>query len=269
MTAKKTNLPASIMESIRKRNFRDEDVVNAAARGETQAIVASYNVHKCVGVDGKFDPERIAQVIAEIDADIIAIQEADKRFGEREGLLNLARLELETGLVPVRAGLREQSHGWHGNLLLFKKGVVGGVHKVKLPGLEPRGAVMVDLDLEGGAAIRIIAAHFGLLKHSRGQQTRMVLDLIGRREERPTVLMGDFNEWRVGNRSSLNTLRSVFGPLPPAIPTFPATLPVLALDRIMASRPGMVAALQAHDTPLARQASDHLPLKALINIPET
>ena len=267
MRSTTANLPESILESIRKRNFRDDDVVNAATRKERQVIVASYNVHKCVGTDGRFDPNRVAQVITEIDADIIAIQEADKRFGERQGLLDLGRLEQETGLVPVRAGLKERSHGWHGNLLLFKQGVVNGLHTVKLPGLEPRGAVMVELDLQSGGPLRVVAAHLGLLRHSRTLQTRMVLDLLGRGGDRPTVLMGDFNEWRVGNRSSLKTHDGAFGPLPPAIPTFPAGLPILALDRIMANRQGMMAALQAHDTPLARVASDHLPLKALINLP--
>ena len=268
MRSTTANLPESILESIRRRNFRDDDVVNAATRKERQVIVASYNVHKCVGTDGRFDPDRVAQVITEIDADIIAIQEADKRFGERQGLLDLGRLEQETGLVPVRAGLKERSHGWHGNLLLFKQGVVNGLHTVKLPGLEPRGAVMVELDLQSGGPLRVVAAHLGLLRHSRTLQTRMVLDLLGRGGDRPTVLMGDFNEWRVGNRSSLKTLDGAFGPLPPAIPTFPAGLPILALDRIMANRQGMMAALQAHDTPLARVASDHLPLKALINLPQ-
>jgi endonuclease/exonuclease/phosphatase family metal-dependent hydrolase len=93
----------------------------------------------------------------------------------------------------------------------------------------------------------------------------MILDILGSREERPTILMGDLNEWRLGDRSALNTLASVFG-LPAAVPSFPSRLPVLALDRIMANRPGLIETVQAHDTPLARLASDHLPIKTVVKV---
>ncbi len=104
-------------------------------------------MHKCVGVDRRFDPERTASVIAEIDADIIAIQEADKRFGERSGLLNLDVLERDCGLVPVPiTALSSTGHGWHGNMIMIRKGAVGGVRQLRLPGVEPRGALVVTLD---------------------------------------------------------------------------------------------------------------------------
>ncbi|HEX2146901.1 MAG TPA: endonuclease/exonuclease/phosphatase family protein, partial [Pseudorhizobium sp.] len=223
--------------------------------------VASYNVHKCVGVDGKFDPYRTKEVIREIGADILALQEADTRFGERRGLLDLDWLERETGLIPVPVSGLAKAHGWHGNVILFREGLVRDVHQVKLPGLEPRGALISELELKGGGALRVIAAHLGLLHRSRHQQTRMIIDLLRSRDEQPTVLLGDLNEWRLGDRSSLNTLTSVFG-LPPAVPSFPSRLPVLALDRIMANRPELLGPVEAHNSPLARLASDHLPIKA-------
>ena len=71
---------------------------------------------------------------------------------------------------------------------------------------------------------------------------------------------------RLGDRSSLNTFQSAFGELPPAVPSFPAGLPLLALDRIIANRKGIITEVEAHDTPLARIASDHLPIKALVNL---
>ncbi|MEO9337278.1 endonuclease/exonuclease/phosphatase family protein [Mesorhizobium sp. SB112] len=266
MRKKQPSLPASIIASIRKRHERGEGTISRKPHS-TETLVASYNIHKCVGADGKFDPERIGTVIGEIGADVIALQEADKRFGEREGLLNMARLERETGLVPVPISGNVKGHGWHGNVLLFKQGVVRDVHQIKLPGLEPRGAIVAEIDLEEGSVIRIIAAHLGLLRRSRAQQARVMMDIIDSREEKPTLLLGDLNEWRLGDRSSLNTLRDTFGPLPPAVPTFPASLPVLALDRIIANREGMISAVQAHDSPLARVASDHLPLKAFVTVP--
>jgi endonuclease/exonuclease/phosphatase family metal-dependent hydrolase len=228
-------------------------------------LIASYNVHKCVGVDGKFDPGRTSHVIREMAPDVIALQEADTRFGERRGLLDLAWLERETGLFPVPVSGVAKAHGWHGNVIFFREGLVRDVHQLRLPGLEPRGALITELELADGKALRIIAAHLGLLHRSRHQQTRMIIDILRSRDEQPTLLLGDLNEWRLGDRSSLNTLTSVFG-LPPAVPSFPSRLPVLALDRIMANRPGLIENVVAHDSPLARLASDHLPIKALVKL---
>lgn len=260
MRKKRENLAANILTSIRERKSR-MPVPPVSTEEEEGLLIASYNVHKCVGVDGKFDPDRISHVIREIGADVIALQEADTRFGERRGLLDLGWLERETGLLPVPISGFAKAHGWHGNVVFFREGLVRDVHQVKLPGLEPRGALITELELKGGNALRVIAAHLGLLHRSRHQQTRMIIDLLGSRDEQPTVLLGDLNEWRLGDRSSLNSLASVFG-LPPAVPSFPSRLPVLALDRIMANRPDLIGTVQAHDTPLSRLASDHLPIKA-------
>ncbi|UVK47154.1 endonuclease/exonuclease/phosphatase family protein [Mesorhizobium sp. AR07] len=258
------SLPANMLLSIRDRRMQKANAAAPKRMGATGTLVASYNVHKCIGIDRKFDPERTSRVIREIDPDVIALQEADNRFGDRDGLLDLSRLELETGLVPVPISANGKGHGWHGNVLLFKKGVVRDVHQIRLPGLEPRGAVVAEIDLDGNRTLRVIAAHLGLLRRSRSQQARVVLDIMNSPDAKPTLLLGDLNEWRLGNRSALNTLHVTFGPLPPAVPTFPSNLPLLALDRIMANRHGMISAVEAHDTPLSRVASDHLPLTAFV-----
>ncbi|EJL53648.1 metal-dependent hydrolase [Rhizobium sp. CF122] len=266
MHARKESLPAKILASIRNRKRRLDAAHSEEKPRSDGTLIASYNVHKCVGNDRRFDPERTSRVIHEIDADVIALQEADTRFGERTGILDLGRLERETGLIPVPVNGMAKAHGWHGNVVLFKKGLVRDVHQINLPGLEPRGALVAELDLESGGALRIIAAHFGLLRHSRAQQAKMLVELMARKSEVPTILLGDLNEWRLGDRSSLHTFQSAFGPQPMAVPSFPARLPVLALDRIMANRKGVVTAVEAHDTPLARVASDHLPVKAVVNL---
>ena len=267
MRTRRARLSANILASIREHRRRGKaaDGTSGDDAGEG-LLIASYNVHKCVGVDGRFDPYRTKEVIREIAADVLALQEADTRFGERRGLLDLDWLERETGLLPVPLGGRSKAHGWHGNVILFREGLIRDVHQVKLPGLEPRGALMTELDLKDGSSLRVIAAHLGLLHRSRHQQTRMIIDLLRSRDDQPTVLMGYLNEWRLGDRSSLNTLTSVFG-LPPAVPSFPSRLPVLALDRIMANRPEILGPVAAHDTPLARLASDHLPIKARVRLP--
>lgn len=269
MRKPRPTLPKSIIASIRERKGRGR--APAASQTPMAAegfLIASYNVHKCVGVDGKFDPYRTKEVIREIGADVLALQEADTRFGERRGLLDLDWLQRETGLLPVPISGFSRAHGWHGNVVLLREGLVRDVHQIKLPGLEPRGALIAELELKGGSTLRVIAAHLGLLHRSRHQQTRMIIDLLQSREDQPTVLLGDLNEWRLGDRSSLNTLAAVFG-LPPAVPSFPSRLPVLALDRIMSNRPDLLGPVEAHETPLSRLASDHLPIKARVRLPST
>jgi endonuclease/exonuclease/phosphatase family metal-dependent hydrolase len=233
------------------------------ARADT--LIASYNVHRCVGTDRVFDPDRVATVIAEIGADIIALQEADRRFGDREGLLDLAALERASGLLPVPLAGLSRSHGWHGNLLLFRDGTVRDVHRMSLPGVEPRGALVVDMDLAGGP-LRIVTAHLGLLRRSRAQQALAILEAVSARSLTPTLILGDLNEWRLGPRSSLLNFDPGFGPVAAALPSFPSRFPLFALDRILASPQALISGIEVHETPLARIASDHLPVKARIDL---
>lgn len=238
---------------------------HACAAAPACTTIASYNIHKCVGVDGRFDPGRIAEVISEIGADVIALQEVDRRFGEREGLLDLDALHRATGLVAVEASRRPRSHGWHGNTLLYREGSVNEVRTLTLPGVEPRGALIVDLELEAGH-LRVVAAHLGLLRRSRKRQLRTLVAAAAGGDPRPTLLLGDFNEWRIGSRSSLRGLHPEFGPVHAAVPSFPARYPVLALDRVLARPHDLVRKIEVHDTPLARIASDHLPVKASLSL---
>ncbi|HEY5819943.1 MAG TPA: endonuclease/exonuclease/phosphatase family protein [Mesorhizobium sp.] len=253
--ARGLTLPRSLAVAIQRGGSR----YTRMGGGKSNASVASYNIHKCVGTDGRFDPERTAKVVAEIDADLIALQEADQRTGDRCGLLDLAWLEKHAGLVPVHLPENKISHGWHGNLILARRGVIHHVHRLKLPGLEPRGAVIVDLELKG-ASLRIIAAHFGLLRRSRSQQAHAILSAAD--SNRPTIMLGDLNEWRVNKRSSLLNLLPHFGPIDAVVPSFPARFPLFALDRIMARPASLITDIEVHQSTLARVASDHLPLKA-------
>lgn len=259
------SLPRRILATLRQRQGRrvaPAVVPQTLAGGDL--VVASYNVHKCVGRDRRFDPVRTAHVIRELDADIVALQEADTRFGERTGLLDLGWLERETGLARVPLSISAQAHGFHGNTLLFRQGLVRDLNPVKLPGLEPRGALVTELELKDGNALRIIAAHFGLLRHSRRQQAERILQIMEEGQDCPTLLVGDLNEWRLGKGSALRTLSPVFDSSM-AVPSFPSGLPVLALDRIMANRPTLVRRVEVHDSPLARIASDHLPIRASLH----
>ncbi|AZH17515.1 endonuclease/exonuclease/phosphatase family protein [Brucella melitensis] len=229
-------------------------------------VIASYNVHKCIGIDKQFNPQRTADVISEINADVIALQEADRRFGERSGLLDLGLLERRHGLVPVPiTATMPKGHGWHGNVLLLREGVVRNVQQLKLPGVEPRGALVADLQFPAGP-LRVIAAHLGLLKRSREQQAETILSALQEADTLPTLLIGDLNEWRIGKRSSLSALMPTFNHVATAVPSFPSRFPVLALDRVLGAPDNLITSVEVHNTPLARLASDHLPIKAHLDL---
>lgn len=235
-------------------------------KSSSDIVIASYNVHKCIGVDKVFDPDRIAKVISELDADVLAIQEADKRFGERSGLLNLNEIERNSGLFPIPiTAMSPDGHGWHGNLLLFRQGLVRKVRQIELPGVEPRGAVIADLEFSGGP-LRIVAAHLGLLKRSREQQAEVLLKALQDEKNLPTLIIGDLNEWRMGKKSSLSPLLPLFNPSSDAVPSFPSRFPVFALDRVMATPHDLITQVEVHNTQLAKVASDHLPIKAHIDL---
>lgn len=229
-------------------------------------LVASYNVHKCVGLDMRRDPARTARVIGEIGADVIALQEADRRFRSRAGYLDLEALSEVSGLTSVPLERKGPAHGWHGNVLLTRNVEIEDVRPLRLPGLEPRGALVVDMKREG-VPLRVIAAHLGLLRSSRLQQAQALVAALGTEdEERTTLLMGDLNEWRLRRRSSLEPLAQRKAP-GVSVPSFPARFPLFALDRIMTSPCAEVLKIERHDSPLARIASDHLPIKAWLRLP--
>jgi endonuclease/exonuclease/phosphatase family metal-dependent hydrolase len=239
---------------------------HAAADPALMLSVASYNVHKCVGTDGVFDPDRVVQVVLELDADIIALQEADQRFGSRRGLLDLRALLERGGYRSVLdEGSRKLSHGWHGNVVLFRTGTVTAVTKMKLPGFEPRGAVLVDFDVQT-MPIRIIGAHLGLLASSRARQAEAILNAAHPVDDRAVILLGDTNEWRVGDSSALRPFDPHLSDVDMAIASFPARFPLWPLDRVLTNRHVTVYEMTAVETALARVASDHLPVKALIGV---
>jgi endonuclease/exonuclease/phosphatase family metal-dependent hydrolase len=230
-------------------------------RVKTMIRVATYNIHKCVGTDRRRDPQRILNVLAEINADIVALQEADLRFGERSGILDLDVLHQQLGLVPVPIVNATKNHGWHGNVVLVREAVVHHTHQIALPGVEPRGALVVDLEAKS-LQLRVIATHFGLLRRSRAKQVETVMQSAQAAFGRTVLLMGDLNEWRIGKRSGIAGLEPIFGSFEFFAPSYPSRYPLLALDRILCNPHQSLRNITVHSTPLSRKASDHLPITA-------
>jgi len=229
--------------------------------------VGSYNVHKAVGSDRRRDPHRTIAVIREIGADLMALQEVDRRFGDRRGVLDLDALQEATGLhpVPLSDRLGDLAHGWHGNLLVFRNAELEDARVIDLPGFEPRGAIVADLRF-AGQPLRVIAAHLGLLKGSRLSQAHRLAEEIA--PDRPTLMMGDLNEWRQGPGCSLMPLKTGLRAVTTAqtVASFPAGRPMLPLDRIIGCTHAEISELSPHDSPLARLASDHLPIRARLRL---
>ena len=225
--------------------------------------VATYNIHKGVGTDRRRDPGRIAAVIAELRADILALQEVDSRVGPRTGLLDLSRLASEAGLTPVPMQGVGPAHGWHGNLLMLRDMQVLDVQQINLPGFEPRGAVITDLTV-AGQPLRVVNAHLGLLATSRAAQVRSVLARLDAMPPCATLLMGDLNEWR-NTAQAMRLLAGRFV-IAPSAASFPSHYPVLRLDRIMSQGGAVLRGAAPHVSPLSRRASDHMPVVARLHI---
>jgi len=223
--------------------------------------VASYNMRKAIGTDRRRRPERTLEVLNELDAHVIALQEADRRFGSRASALPFHLIEEHSDYKPVPLDARAGSIGWHGNALLVKKDVeLLDRELVHLPSLEPRGAVLADVRVDG-RELRVVGMHLDLSGLWRRRQAHTILShLQARRGDPPTVLMGDLNEWSVRG----GCLRD-FGAhhiFAECGRSFHARRPIAQLDRIMVSPDLEVVASGAHQSPAARKASDHLPIWA-------
>lgn len=245
--------------------------------------VASYNMRKAIGTDRRRNPQRVLDVLHEIDADVVALQEADRRVGGRSSAVPHELIDAHGLYRPVPLGVRNRrmldrmprvgaridellkvntrNLGWHGNALLVKSHVeVMDVAVLELPTLEPRGAVLAELLIED-QPLRIIGLHLDLSGLWRRRQMRAIVEAIGKRPQAmPTVLMGDTNEWRTA-AGCLKDLDGQFR-IAPTGPSFHSRRPVAPLDRIIVDNRLRIEAAGVHHSEAARKASDHLPVWA-------
>ena len=226
--------------------------------------VASYNIRKSVGLDRKRRPERIVEILNEINADVVALQEVDRRTGLRETTIPRAMIEAETDLKVVEIATRPDSIGWHGNAILVRKDAEVMVERRHdIPVLEPRGAISADI-LLNGQHLRIVGMHLALMRSYRRLQIRAVTSQIQRLNAQiPTLIMGDLNEWRPGG--SLDAFGTEYTIATPG-PSFHSSRPVASLDRIILRNDLELLKGVVHHSDLSRVASDHLPIYADIKV---
>jgi endonuclease/exonuclease/phosphatase family metal-dependent hydrolase len=223
--------------------------------------VASYNIHLAIGRDGSFQPFRIAEVIEQMGADTVALQEVS--LGN-PGFDMLQYLSKYCGMTGIAGPTLMTRGGRYGNGILTRRKIT----KTRLWNLsvhrcEPRGAIETWLDCNG-RPLRVIATHFGLWPAERRRQARRLVTILESGEGVPTVLLGDVNEWFLWGRP-LRLMRRHFGHTP-APATFPSGHPVVALDRIFVEPRNVLRRIAVHASGAARIASDHLPVTATLDL---
>jgi len=224
--------------------------------------LATYNIHACVGADGHFDPQRTADVVRELDADVVALQEVEHRGIDGNDLLDFLAAAVDLTAIPGPILLRET--GEYGNALLTRL-PVRAVNRIDLsqPHREPRGALDVTLAC-GKRRMQVVATHLGLRPGERRRQIRRLLALFESAHTDLSVLLGDLNEWLLWGRPQRWLHRHFSASAHPR--PYPARFPLFALDRIWARPAGFLKHVEPHGSPLARLASDHLPLKGVLDV---
>lgn len=227
--------------------------------------IATYNIHgglpAWTAQAKRQMAARIAQVIAEIDADIVALQEVPLGGSETPDVLS--QLRAATGLFAVEGPTLDTPKRRYGNAVLSRFPIrMARTLDLSFHRREPRGALDADIDC-AGQLIRVVATHLGLSASERSTQVRTLLAAFDN-SALPVVLVGDINEWFVRGRA-LRTLVSHFRRAP-APRTFPTFCPIFALDRIWVHPGEWLRDVTVHRSDLARRASDHYPLVARIRV---
>jgi len=221
--------------------------------------VATWNIHGGVGLDGRRMPTRIADALAQTEADVIALQE----FAAPRGTLDGFGAELESRLAMracIGVTFRTQRREF-GNVVLSRRPILDArCIDLSFGVREPRNAIETTIDV-GGAQLRVIATHLGLAAAERRAQVALLADRLAGTGV-PTILLGDFNEPK--RRGTLAALAPHVESGASA-PTFPSWCPLLRLDRIFVTPP-LRADLRVQRDRRSRIASDHLPLLADIDI---
>lgn len=224
--------------------------------------VATYNIHRCIGTDGSVDRGRIANILQQIDADIVALQEVVSR-GDESGSM-LGELARKTASRPIPGLTMHEGDGHYGNALLCRT-QPQEIERINISvqGREPRGILKVRFAYESKELV-VFATHLGLKHFERRIQVRELIRRVEEESEHCCIVAGDFNEW---NRWGYNIrlLDSTLG-RSAALPTYPTRYPLVSLDRIWVNSNGFIETISTFKNSQTQTGSDHLPLVAKIRI---
>jgi endonuclease/exonuclease/phosphatase family metal-dependent hydrolase len=243
--------------------------MNGAEHSEmsNRVRVATYNIHKSCGLDWRVRPDRIVEVLREIDADIVALQEvvsAPNVQGEDQARF----IATELGYHSCFGENRRVDGAPYGNVLLSRFHMrASRNHDISTDGRERRGCLRADIAI-GETTLHVFNVHLGTSFFERRRQGQMLVsreilqrhDLAG-----PRLILGDFNEWTPGLTSRLLAGHLESPDLRRHLPrsrTYPGVLPFLHLDHMYFDRSLKLEQLILHRSRTALVASDHLPLVA-------
>lgn len=230
--------------------------------------IATYNIHKCKGLDLRTNPARIAEVLREINADIIALQEVvsieNGRLEENQAQFIAGELGFQHRIGENRKHLG----GRYGNVILSRFPIITDKNfNITIAGREPRGCQHADVRLASNALIHVYNIHLGTAFFERRKQVKRLLDdeILNRKHAAPRIMLGDFNEWTNGLASRLLKAHFRSADLREHLArkrSYPGIFPFLHLDHIYYDTHLKIENAFLHRSRLALIASDHLPLVA-------
>ena len=271
------DLRAAVLQALRRTHVPVTAKPRLKRSRAKTVRVLTYNVHTCVGMDGRLSPRRIARVIAQCNPDIVALQECDVRRMRTDGrdqVREIAEeLKMEFHFHPAMR-LEEEEYGdavlsYH-PMELVRSGRLPGI--ADRPNLEPRGALWVNVKVDG-QTIQVINTHLGLSNRERLAQVEALLgdEWLGNPECRdPCLLCGDFNmlPGSAPYRRLLSRLRDaqMIADNHRPLRTWFSHYPIGRIDHIFVTDGLQVVGVEVPRTDLIRTASDHLPLMAEIQL---
>jgi endonuclease/exonuclease/phosphatase family metal-dependent hydrolase len=230
--------------------------------------IATYNIHRCRGLDGRTNPSRVADVIRSIEPDVIALQEVIGAGAHSPG--HAEELGALLGMGWVMASTRHLRGALFGNVVLSRHPIIHHAQfDLSWKTCEPRCCQRVDIAF-GDDTLHLYNVHLGTaFLERRYQAGRLSAIVHDRRIAQPKVVLGDFNEWMRGLATTLLTERLQSIDLRSHLRrrrTYPGVFPVLHLDHIYYDGRVEVVKLDLPRTRQALMASDHLPLVAELKI---
>ncbi|HWP44523.1 MAG TPA: endonuclease/exonuclease/phosphatase family protein [Blastocatellia bacterium] len=231
--------------------------------------VVTYNIHRCHGLDRKVRPSRIVEVLREINADIIALQEVVCVEGGQREHDQARYIADELGMHFCLGENRKHWGGAYGNVVLSRFRVREWTnYDLSVSGREPRGCLRADVEVSPDRVLHIFNVHLGTALLERRHQGRKLINeaiLNNNRLEGARIMLGDFNEWTRGLTTRLLNAHLKSADIRAHLrrsKTYPGVLPFLHLDHIYFDEHLEVERLSLHKSRTALVASDHLPLVA-------